>query len=192
MSLGGFPSGSVSKESACNIRDMGLFPGLGRSPEGGHGNPLHYSYLENPHRQKSQMRQSMWSQRVNHNCDVAHTLSSGEKSEAAGRQRDCSLQYTEFQMKELHVESSGAYQWVLLSVQQCTEKCRYISQLTETPEIVILKRTETPDIVILKSLGVRMPSAYMGLERLHVVTRQSKDSWDIVMSIEKRLTQYQV
>ena len=27
---------------------MGSFPGLGRSPEGGHGNPLQYSYLENP------------------------------------------------------------------------------------------------------------------------------------------------
>ena len=30
------------------IRDMGLIPGLGRSPGGGHGNPLQYSCLENP------------------------------------------------------------------------------------------------------------------------------------------------
>ena len=29
-------------------RDMGLIPGLGRSPGGGHGNPLQYSCLENP------------------------------------------------------------------------------------------------------------------------------------------------
>jgi len=29
-------------------RDMGLIPKLGRSPEGGHGNPLQYSCLENP------------------------------------------------------------------------------------------------------------------------------------------------
>ena len=28
--------------------DMGLIPGLGRSPGGGHGNPLQYSYPENP------------------------------------------------------------------------------------------------------------------------------------------------
>ena len=28
--------------------DMGLIPGLGRSPRGGNGNPLQYSYLENP------------------------------------------------------------------------------------------------------------------------------------------------
>ena len=34
----GFPGGSDSKESACNAGDLGLIPGLGRSPEGGHGN----------------------------------------------------------------------------------------------------------------------------------------------------------
>ena len=31
-----------------DIRDIGSFPALGRSPGGGHGNPLQYSYLENP------------------------------------------------------------------------------------------------------------------------------------------------
>ena len=39
--------GSVSKESACNAGDLGLIPGLGRAPGGGHGNPLQYSCLEN-------------------------------------------------------------------------------------------------------------------------------------------------
>ena len=34
--------------NARDIRDAGLIPGLGRSPGGGHGNPLQYSYLENP------------------------------------------------------------------------------------------------------------------------------------------------
>ena len=34
--------------NARDIRDMGLIPGLGRFPGGGHGNPLQYSYLENP------------------------------------------------------------------------------------------------------------------------------------------------
>ena len=37
----GFPGGSDSKESACNVGDLGLIPGWVRSPEGGHGNPLH-------------------------------------------------------------------------------------------------------------------------------------------------------
>ena len=44
----GFPSGSDGKESACNAGDLGLIPGLRRSPGGGHSNPLQYSCLENP------------------------------------------------------------------------------------------------------------------------------------------------
>ena len=35
------------------LRDAGLIPGLGRSPGRGHGNPLQYSCLENPHGQGS-------------------------------------------------------------------------------------------------------------------------------------------
>ena len=31
-----------------DMRDLGLIPGLGRSPGGGHGNPLQYSCLEDP------------------------------------------------------------------------------------------------------------------------------------------------
>ena len=44
-----FPGGSDGEESACNARDLGSIPGLGRSPGGGHGNPLQYSSLGNPH-----------------------------------------------------------------------------------------------------------------------------------------------
>ena len=39
--------GSDSKESACNVRDLGLIPGSGRSPGEGNGSPLQYSCLEN-------------------------------------------------------------------------------------------------------------------------------------------------
>ena len=39
--------------NAGDIRDAGLIPELGRCPGGGHGNPLQYSYLENPHGQRS-------------------------------------------------------------------------------------------------------------------------------------------
>ena len=35
------------RESACNAGDLGLIPGLGRSPGEGHGNPFQYSCLEN-------------------------------------------------------------------------------------------------------------------------------------------------
>ena len=43
----GFPGASNGKESAHNAGDPGLIPGSGRSPEGGHGNTLQYSCLEN-------------------------------------------------------------------------------------------------------------------------------------------------
>ena len=43
----GFPGASVSKASACNAGDLGLIPGLGRSPGERNGNPLQYSCLEN-------------------------------------------------------------------------------------------------------------------------------------------------
>ena len=42
------PGGSDGKESACSSGDLGLIPGLGRSPGEGSGYPLHYSGLENP------------------------------------------------------------------------------------------------------------------------------------------------
>ena len=45
--------GSDGKEFSCNARDMSSVPGLGRSPGGRHGSPLQYSYLENPHGQRS-------------------------------------------------------------------------------------------------------------------------------------------
>ena len=37
-----------SPANARDVRDAGLIPGLGRSPGGGYGNPLQYSFLENP------------------------------------------------------------------------------------------------------------------------------------------------
>ena len=44
----GFPGGSDGKERACNAGGLSSIPGLGRSPGGGHGNPLQCSSLENP------------------------------------------------------------------------------------------------------------------------------------------------
>ena len=51
QSSGGFPGGSVVKnvlDSTGDVRDLGLTPGLGRTPREGNGNPLQYSCLENP------------------------------------------------------------------------------------------------------------------------------------------------
>ena len=45
----GFPPGLLGKNLSANAGDVGLIPErLGRSPEGGNGNPLQYSCLGNP------------------------------------------------------------------------------------------------------------------------------------------------
>ena len=46
--LWGFPGGLLVKNPPTNAGDLGSVPGLGRSPQGGHDNPLQYSCLENP------------------------------------------------------------------------------------------------------------------------------------------------
>ena len=43
----GFPGGSASKESTCNVGDLGLIPGLRRSSGEGNSYPLQYPGLEN-------------------------------------------------------------------------------------------------------------------------------------------------
>ena len=44
----GFRGGADGKEFACNTRDWGSIPGWGRRPGEENGNPLQYSFLENP------------------------------------------------------------------------------------------------------------------------------------------------
>ena len=44
----GFPGGSEGEESACHAGDPGSIPGWGRTPGGGHGNPLQDSCLKIP------------------------------------------------------------------------------------------------------------------------------------------------
>jgi len=41
----GFLGGPMGKKYICNAGDAGLIPGLGKSPGGGHGNPLQYSFF---------------------------------------------------------------------------------------------------------------------------------------------------
>ena len=53
QSFDGFPGGSVGEGSACSAGHLGSIPELGRSPGGSLGNPLQYSCLENPPRQRS-------------------------------------------------------------------------------------------------------------------------------------------
>ena len=48
MPFTGFPGGSDDREYACNAGELGLIPGLGRSPGEGNAYPLQYSCLDNP------------------------------------------------------------------------------------------------------------------------------------------------
>ena len=73
----GFPHGSAGKESACNVGDLGLIPGLGRSPGGGYGNSLQYSCLENPHGQRTLEGCSPWGQKES---DLTEQLSAAQHS----------------------------------------------------------------------------------------------------------------
>ena len=76
-----FPGGSVGKESAFNVGEGGLIPGLWRSPGGGHGNPLQYSCLENPHGQKSLARCRSWGHKESDMPEhIAHVENSGKIS----------------------------------------------------------------------------------------------------------------
>ena len=59
--------------SAADVRAVGSIPGLGRSPEGGHGNPLQCSCLENPHRQRSLAGYSPWGRKEWDVTAQAHT-----------------------------------------------------------------------------------------------------------------------
>ena len=71
----GFPRDSDGKESACNAGGLGSIPELWRSPGGGHGNPLQYSCLKNPHGQKglTGSSESIGSQRVRHDWVTKHS-----------------------------------------------------------------------------------------------------------------------
>ena len=54
------------KNLPANAGDTDSIPGWGRSPGGGHGNPLQYSYLESPWTEEPGGLQFMGSQRFGH------------------------------------------------------------------------------------------------------------------------------
>ena len=55
---------------AGEVRVAGSVPGLGRSPGGGHGNPLQYSCLENLHGQRSLAGYSPWGRKESDMTEV--------------------------------------------------------------------------------------------------------------------------
>ena len=59
--------------NAGDIRDMASTPRSGRSPEGGNGNPLQYSWLENPHGWRSLVGYSLWGHKESDMTEHTHT-----------------------------------------------------------------------------------------------------------------------
>ena len=82
----GSPDGSDSKVSTCNAGDLGSIPGSGKSPEGGHGNPLQYSCWEKPHGQRSLASCSPWGHKELDTIELLSTHTS-MKSEKLARER---------------------------------------------------------------------------------------------------------
>ena len=78
----GFPGGSVGKEAACNVGDLGSIPELGRSPGGENGNLCQYSCLENPHGQRSLRGYSPWGRKES---DMTERLGTQQRTCEASR-----------------------------------------------------------------------------------------------------------
>ena len=66
------PGVSDGKESTCNVGDLGSIPGLGKSPGGGHGNPLQ-SCLESAHGQRCLACYSPWGHRESDTTEQQRT-----------------------------------------------------------------------------------------------------------------------
>jgi len=73
-----FPGSSAGKESACSAGDLCSTPGLGRSSGEGHGNPLQYTCLENPHGQRSMAGYHLWGSKES---DTTEQLSTAQNVE---------------------------------------------------------------------------------------------------------------
>ena len=78
------------KESTFSVGDLGLIPGLGRSPRGGHDNPLQYSCLENPQGQMSLVGYNPWDYKeLGSTSDPANLPHWGQKPEICTSNTSC-------------------------------------------------------------------------------------------------------
>ena len=66
--------------NAGDMRDTGLIPGSGRSPRGRHGNPLQYSFLGNPHGQRSLVGYSLQGYKDSDTTEVTEHAASGDQT----------------------------------------------------------------------------------------------------------------
>ena len=80
----GFSGCSDGKESSCHVGYLGLIPELERSHGVGHGNPLQYSCLENPHGQRNLAGYSPWGWKE---LDMTQQLSTAQHNMGEGTLR---------------------------------------------------------------------------------------------------------
>ena len=71
-------------KNPCNVGDLGLIPWLGRYPGRGHGNPLEYSCLENPHGQRSLAGYRPWGHRESDKTEQLRTAHDFKKDQLSG------------------------------------------------------------------------------------------------------------
>ena len=68
----------VAQMIKSDVGDLGSIPRLRRSPGGGHGTPLQYSCLENPHGQRSLVDHSPWGHKQSMGSDTTERLSTAQ------------------------------------------------------------------------------------------------------------------
>ena len=111
-----------SKESVCNVGDLGSIPGLGKPPGGGHGNPLQSSCLENPmdrgawwatvHRvEKSRTRLSNWAH--THVTPKSEHRIWSQKLNSVSPQLSLCLTHRHCLLNEWIKEATASYQYLL-------------------------------------------------------------------------------
>ena len=119
----GSPGGSDRKEFACNVGDLGLIPGWGRSPGGGCGNPLQYSSWRIP------MDRGAW-QAIVHGVAKSHDWTTKHSGDGKKGQMWDALQRKNRKEGEiLFAVRNGGGEW-------SQGKFRYLGEVSELKEIM--------------------------------------------------------
>ena len=109
------------KNPHAKARDAGLIPELGRSPGGGHGNPLQYSCLENSIDRRSLVGCSSWGGRVGH--DWAHTHTNIQISESLGcilKTNTIFVNHLYVSKREFFLNKKTVFIWRMPSYRSCS------------------------------------------------------------------------
>ena len=145
----GFPGSSDGKESTCNGGDLGPIPGVERSHEGGHGNPLQYSCLGNSHRKRGLAGCSPWGHRVGHNWAIKYSQKVFTRV-SVGNTQDSEHPHLELSQENSWLFTTGGYYQLSISeVTKVDEIAQRISSLRNE------LRTEVSGHLLLEDKSIR-------------------------------------